>query len=151
MAPVNWKAWQFLIGDWVGEWTGESGPGRGLVTISPDLQGTILVRRTHVDFSATSGHPAYAHDDLFVIRQDEDGSTLATYFDNDGRVIQSRAENLVAGQPIICLSEVSPAAPRFRFTYLKGPGESVIVRFEIAPPGNPSGFSVHTEGLVHRK
>lgn len=151
MVAVNWKAWQFLIGDWAGEWHSESGSGIGSLSISPDLQGRILVRKTHVDFSSTTDHPAYAHDDLFVIRQEEDGSTLSIYFDDNGRIIHTRAEPLKDDRTITFISEASPVKPQFRFTYLHGPGQAVTIRFEISPPGTPGEFSVHTEGIVKRR
>ena len=42
---MNGTAWKFLIGDRVGEWTGESGAGSGSFNHSPDLQDIMNRRR----------------------------------------------------------------------------------------------------------
>ena len=48
--PVSWKAFQFLVGEWVGEGTGAPGEATGGFTFSLDLQNTVLVRKNYADY-----------------------------------------------------------------------------------------------------
>ncbi len=56
-----WDPFRFLIGDWVGE--GKEGQGSGYFSLTPDLQGKVLVRKNHAELPAANGRPAAAHDD----------------------------------------------------------------------------------------
>jgi hypothetical protein len=40
--------------------------------------------------------------------------------------------------------------PRFRLVYTRLAADSVDVKFEMAPPGNPDAFKVYTEGVTKR-
>jgi hypothetical protein len=103
-----------------------------------------------VDFPATPERPAFAHDDLTVIYPDSGGAVVrAIYFDNEGHIIPYTVTS--TADAIILVSDPDPSAPRFRTTYLKGENGTVITRFEIAPPGNPDGFSVYVEGSAKKK
>ncbi len=56
------------------------------------MNGTVLVRRTHLDYTATKPRPAYAHDDLLFVYYDPlDSSPRAIFFDNEGHVIRYAA------------------------------------------------------------
>ena len=144
-----WDAWQFLLGEWIGEGGGTPGQGGGGMTFHFDLQGQVLLRLNHMDFLATPERPAFAHDDLTVIYPQPDGAMRAIYFDNEGHVIPYSVTS--TADTIILVSDPEPSAPRFRTTYLKGENRSVITRFEIAPPGDPDGFAIYVEGSAKRK
>jgi hypothetical protein len=149
---ANWDAFRFLIGEWVGEGTGAPGEANGGFSFSFDLEGKILVRRNRADYPATKDKPAYSHTDLMVIYQEPEGqATRAIYFDNEGHVIRY-AVSLSKDQAILTfLSDPSPSAPRFRFTYNKATNDSMTFQFDIAPPGKPEAFSKYLEGSLHRK
>jgi hypothetical protein len=115
------------------------------------LQRQVLLRRNHVDFPATLERPAFAHDDLTVIYPDPVDGMLAVYFDNEGHVIHYSVTIAEGRHEVIFASEAVLSEPRFRTTYLQQPDGSLAIRFEIAPPGNPEGFSTYTEGSVKRK
>jgi hypothetical protein len=151
MTSPNWDAWQYLIGEWIGEGGGQPGQGGSVMTFEFDLQRQVLLRRNHMDFIATKDRPAFAHDDLTVIHPDEGGTMRGTYYDNEGHIIQYTVSPIVNQDTIIFISDPLPAAPRFRNTYLKGKNGTVLTRFEIAPPGNPEGFAVYVEGVVKKK
>ena len=148
----NWDAFRFLIGEWVGEGTGAPGEASGGFSFSFDLEGKILVRRNRADYPATKDKPAYSHTDLMVIYQEPEGqATRAIYFDNEGHIIRY-AVSLSKDQAILTfLSDPSPSAPRFRFTYNKATNDSMTFQFDIAPPGNSEAFSKYLEGTLHRK
>jgi hypothetical protein len=148
---VNWDSWKFLVGDWVGEGSGQPGQGSGSFSFHFELQGKILVRKNRSDYPATKDRPAVSHEDLMVIYP-EAGETpnRAIYFDNEGHVIHYAATFADDGNSVTFLSDAAPSAPRFRLTYVKGKEGKVTIRFEIAPPGKPEAFSTYLEGAAHR-
>jgi len=85
----DWSAFQFLLGEWTGEGSGQPGDSSaGAFTLAPDLDGTVLVRHSFADYPAAGGRPAVHHTDLMVIYRDGAGKPIrATYWDNEGHVI----------------------------------------------------------------
>jgi hypothetical protein len=68
-----------------------------------------------------------------------DGATVkAGYFDSKGHVIRNVAQPRAGG--IVFVSEIKPAEPRYRLTYVSTPTE-LTGTFEIAPPGKPAAFA----------
>lgn len=55
-----------VIGDRAGTGTGNPGDGSGGFSSNPDLQGSVLVRKSHSEYPASQGRPATVHDDLMV-------------------------------------------------------------------------------------
>jgi hypothetical protein len=151
MAMPNWDRWQFLLGEWVGEGGGQPGQGGATMLYQFDLQQQILLRSSHMDFTATEDRPAFAHDDLTVIYPDEAGTMRGRYYDNEGHIIQYVVSFPQDNDTIVFVNDPLPAAPRFRNTYLKGEAGKVTTRIEIALPGSPDGFSVYVEGVVRMK
>jgi hypothetical protein len=150
-AEDPWAGFRFLIGEWVGEGSGQPGEGTGHFTLSLDLQGKVLVRRNRTAYPAANGRPAFTHEDLMVIYAEPGGKgQRAIYFDNEGHVINYQV-TAAAGSGLTFVSEAMPAAPRFRLTYTKGQNDTVGIKFEIAPPGKPDGFKKYLDGTVHRK
>ena len=151
MTTSTWENWQFLIGEWVGEGGGAPGQGVGSLIFHLDLQNQVLMRRNHVEFPAVPDRLAFAHDDLTVIYSDSAGSMRAIYFDNEGHVISYTVGMTEDGKLITFVSEAVPSSPRFRTTYIKEKDGAMLIRFEIAPPDNPDGFTIYTEGSATRK
>ncbi len=130
-----WDSLRFLVGDWVGEGSGRPGEGSGSFSFRFDLGENILVRRNHSEYPPSGGKSAIVHDDLMVCYPDPAGGRiLAIYFDNEGHVIQYVAETDGSGR-LVLASEVKPSSPSFRLTYTKLAGDTVGIKFEIAPPG----------------
>jgi len=142
----NWESWQFLIGDWVGEGTGEPGSGTGGFKFELQLDRQILVRQNHAEYPATQNKPAYSHQDLMVVYPE--GSTWrAVYFDNEGHVIHYAAEFRPDGG--VTFTSTEPASgPRFQLTYTKSAPNKVGIEFAIAPPGKP--FTPYIHAVAHR-
>ena len=148
----RWASCRFLIGEWTGEGTGSPGQGKGGFSLAEDLHGKILLRRSRADYPAAGGRPAVSHEDLMMIYQVEDGKgQKAIYFDSERHVINYVVTPSADKQALTFLSEAIPSAPRFRLSYRKGQGETVDIKFEIAPPGKPDAFKVYLQGKVHRK
>ncbi len=147
----NWDSWQFLLGEWTAEGAGEPGQGTGTFSFNLDLQGKVLVRKSRADYPATKDRPANSHEDLMVIYSDPGGTlTRAIYFDNEGHIIHYRTEFSEGQTTLMFLSDPVPSAPRFRLTTTKGKNGTLIIKFEIAPPGNPDLFSTFVQGIAHR-
>ncbi len=145
-----WAPYQFLLGEWIND--GDPSRGTGKFSFKTDLQGKILVRKNHAEFPASPRGPATIHDDLLVVYRNEGREpTRAAYFDSEGHVINYVATFSDDKRTLTFLSEPSPTAPRFRLSYVRGENETLTIRFEIAPPGNPEGFKTYLEGRSRRQ
>jgi hypothetical protein len=156
-APDAWSGWDFLVGEWT---AGEGGgvPGQataGYFSLTPDLNGRILLRKNHSEYAASNGRPAVVHDDLMIVYH-EAGATKAFYDDSEGHVIHYDVSLASDGKRIIFLSNHGPSdqgagQAQYRLTYEDLGQNTVKVVFEIAPPNKPNQFSKYVEGIVHRK
>jgi hypothetical protein len=147
-----WKPYEFLVGEWIGEGSGDPGKGSGGVTFSWDLQKKVLVRKNRAEFPAAQGRPAFVHEDLMVIYQSEGGGPIrAIYFDNEGHVINYAATFSDDKKLLTFLSDATPQSPRFRLTYTKEKDDLVGIKFEMAPPGKPDDFKTYLEGRARKK
>ena len=149
LAPAQsavWTPFEWLAGRWTGEASGQPGQGSGWFAFTPDLQGGVLVRKSHSEYPAAGGRPAIIHDDLLVVYP-EGGATRAIYFDNEGHVIRYGVQ--AGPRQIVFLSEASAWAPGYRLSYFRLDAGRIRVRFEIAPPGKP--FATYLESVCRRE
>lgn len=146
----DWNAWKFLLGEWIGEGGGGPGLGSGSFSFSSDLQNTVIIRKNHAEYPASTDKPAYSHDDLMVIYHEQGTPAQAIYFDNEGHVIHYAAEFSIDSTSVTFLSDVIPSQPRFRLTYTKGKNGVLKISFDIAPPGKPQEFSPYIQATAHR-
>ena len=140
-APVR-----FLEGEWLGEGDGKPGQSGGAATFRFELQGKVLIRRSHADYPAAKGRPASHHEDLMTLFV-ERGQLKALYLDNEAHVILYEVASAPEGA--IFTSEPGPG-PRFRLTYLRKSEVLVTLRFEIASPGKPEAFSTYLEAVTRK-
>jgi hypothetical protein len=148
MSDTNdrWAGFEFLIGEWHWVGGGTFGQGKGVSTFRPDLNGNVLVRKTHLDYAATKERRAFSHDDLLYVYHDPvDQSLRAIFFDGEGHVIRYIVTVLPDRKRIQFLSEAAPDGTRTRMTYTRTGDGSATERFEIAPPGKPDDFTTHVE------
>ncbi len=150
MTDDLWDGWQFVLGEWQGEGSGEPGDGTAVFSFYPDLQQNVLVRRNRVDYPAVDAQPAWFHEDLLIVYPELE-QARAIYFDNEGHVIHYSVDGSSEQERISFVSEAAPMAPRFRLSYYKKPDQRLWITFEIAPPGQPDNFLVYTEGSAWRK
>jgi len=151
-STAGWEAWKFLLGNWVGEGSGQPGQGTGGFSFRVDLQGKVLIRTNRADYPASKDRPAYSHQDLMVIyREAERSPTRAIYFDNEGHVINYAASASEDGTTWVFLSDAAPSRPRYRLTYTKAKDGALGIKFEIAPPGHPGSFSPYIEAKARRQ
>lgn len=146
----DWAPFSFLTGGWIGEGGGEPGQATGGFTFHYDLQEKVLVRRSRADYPASAQRPAFSHEDLTIIYRESPAAPFkAVYFDGEGHVIHY-AVSYSAGATAF-LSDASAAGPRYRLTYTRTGKDTVAIRFEIAPPGKPDGFSTYLDAKARRK
>jgi hypothetical protein len=145
--PTNaWKDFDFLFGDWTWVGGGRPGQGKGVSTFRPELDGTVLVRKTHLDYPATKERAAFAHDDLLYVYHDPlDNSLHAIFFDGEGHVIRYAATVTAGGSSIEFVSDAAPGGTRCRMTYARAGADVVTEKFEIAPPGKRNEFATYVE------
>jgi hypothetical protein len=147
-----WAMYRFLIGEWVGEGTGQPGQGAGEFSFLPDLQGKILVRKNRADYQASGARPAFSHEDLLVVYKGEDGKRAhAIYFDSEDHVIRYAVSASEDRKSLTFISDPSPKAPRFRLTYINEDGGKLGIKFEIAPPGKPEEFKPYIEAKAKKR
>lgn len=147
----KWESYRFLLGEWVGEGSGQPGQGEGGSTFTLDLKDNILVRKSYNNIPATEDRPAVEHEDMMVIYHDPGMAAHAMYWDNEGHSIAYGVRSSSNGDSLIFLSQGSQQTPGFRLTYEKLATDSLKVSFEFAPPGKPDAFSLYTSGIIYRK
>ncbi len=147
-AKPDWSSLRYLIGEWIGEGSGDPGRGTGTFDFAFDLDERIIVRHNRSDYPATKDHPAFSHNDLLVIFPGN--SMEAIYFDNEGHVINYSCQISPGGDTIAFVSDALPKTPRFRLSYVKKAADTLLITFEIAQPSRPDEFAKYLEGLAHR-
>ena len=143
-----WDRWSWIVGEWYGEGSGKPGEGGGVFSFALDLDGKILVRKSHTEFPATEGKPLAIHDDLMVVYLDYTGTpSKAIYFDNEGHTISYNIS--YAEKCIVMTSEAIPNVPTFRLTYTLLDTETVNTKFEMSRDGQT--FMTYVEGKSKKK
>ncbi len=146
----EWSAFQFLLGEWIGGGSGDPGRGTGGFSLMFDLDERILVRHNRSEYPATKDRPGFTHNDLMVIYPAHGKSLQAMYFDNEGHIINYSCAVSQGGDTATFVSAEQPETPRFRLSYVKKAVDTVLIRFEIAPPSRPEEFVKYLEGLAYR-
>lgn len=144
--PANaWEQWNSLIGEWVGEGSGQPGQGEGKFSFATDLDGKILVRKSLTTYPETANTKSLVHEDLMIIYPGGSGAPQeAIYFDNEGHIIRYKVS--FTENAVVLTSDKSPNAPRFRLSYLTIDLKTVDVKFEMASPQAPDDFKTYVSG-----
>jgi hypothetical protein len=151
-APAFGPQWRVLIGDWAGDGGGEPGNATGRTSYRFEVGERAIVRRNRADVAASAGRPASVHEDLLVIHAGtKPGETRALYVDNEDHVIHYSAAWSADGKTLTFVSDVMPAAPRFRMTCRIQSADEHVLDFDIAPPGSPDGFKPYVSGTLKRQ
>ena len=146
----DWSAFQFLLGEWTGEGSGNPGQGNGTFTFSMELQGHIIIRHNQSDYPETKTNTAFSHRDLMVIYQDPGKLVRAIYFDNEDHTIQYNTIISEDRKSIMFISDSLTKGPCLKLTYTLLSDDSLLITFETALQGKPESFSKYLEGRAHR-
>ena len=131
---TTWNKWNWLVGEWIGEGSGQLGSGSGTFSFNFDLDKKILVRKSHSEYPAKDNNPKIIHDDLMIVYLDYSGiPSKANYYDNEGHTINYLIT--ISDKSIIFTSEKLTNVPIFRLTYTLLENEIVNTKFEIAQDG----------------
>ena|SRR5258707_5200291 len=144
-SPKFGPKWKTLIGEWKGE--DQSGTSSGACGFHLDLSDHVIVRTNRAVLRGDGGK---VHDDLLVISPEmNENQARASYFDNEGHLIEYVATWSVDGSTLTFLSKAG-TGPKFRLTYKKLNNDTLSVAFEMAPPGPASAFRLYTSGKIVR-
>lgn len=146
----DWSSFQFLLGEWTGEGSGNPGQRNGTFIFSMGLQDHIILRHNQSDYPETKTRATFSHNDLMVIYQTPGPFFHAIYFDNENHTIQYNTHISIDRKSIVFISDSAQAGPQFKLTYTSLADDSLLITFEIAPPGQPENFSKYLEGRAHR-
>lgn len=143
-----WGRWSWLVGSWSGDGKGSPGQGAGGFSFAFELNSNILVRRSHTEFPATGGRPAFVHDDLMVVHTDNGKEPVrAVYFDNEGHVINYLIS--YSDKSVVLTSIKQEGMPVFRLTYSPAADGGVTTKFEISRDGTQ--FNTYIEGKSRKQ
>jgi len=150
--PTNpWKDFDFVLGEWTWSGGGNPGQGKGTSSFEPALNGTVLLRKVHLDYPASEKRAAFSHDDLLYVYHDpSDKSLRAIFFDNENHIIRYTVTPAPDGNSIQFLSDAAPSGTRTRMTYARIGPDAVTEKFEIAPPGKPDQFATYVEFVAKK-
>lgn len=139
----NWEKWNWLIGQWQGEGSGQPGQGGGIFNFYYDLDKNIVTRKSHSEYPATPNKPKIVHDDLMIVYLDMAGNpSKAIYFDNEGHTINYTLS--YTDKTIAFLSEKTSVATVFRLTYTLLDDKTINTKFEFSQDGQQ--FKTYIEG-----
>ena len=148
-APDPWSGLRLLMGEWAST-SGGGAPGEAIsggFTFSLDLDGHILTRHGHSAYAPKAGEKeGIKHSDLLVVFPTSAG-LRATYWDNEGHVIQYGVKAEPAG--VTFESDATVPGPRFKLVYERSQGDASAVAFFIAQPGGT--YQRYVSGVVRRK
>jgi hypothetical protein len=143
----NWTKWNWIIGEWNGEGSGQPGQGGGTFNFAFDLDHKIIVRKSHSEYPSSDNKPAIVHNDLMVIYPDSTGiPSKAIYFDNEGHTINYSLT--YHDFSIVFLSDRSNNEPIFRLTYTMRDIATANTKFEISQDGK--NFTTYIEGMSQK-
>ena len=109
-----------------------------------------MVRTNHAEVVASGSRPGGMHDDLMVIYPGANETQAnATYWDNEGHVIEYSGAWSADGNTLSFLSKPRGPGPQFRLTYKKVDADTLDVSFDIGAPGG--SFKTYTTGRIRRQ
>lgn len=140
---ATWAKWEWLMGEWKGEGSGQPGQGSGTFSFKVDLDKKILVRKAHSEYPSKDGQQPTIHDDLLIVYPDFSGNpSKAIYFDNEGHTINYAIS--YSEKSIVLISDPIPNVPTFRLTYILLENNMVNTTFEMSQDGKK--FMMYVEG-----
>lgn len=140
---TTWDKWNWLIGEWKGEGSGQLGQGGGTFSFAFNLDKKVIIRKSHSEYPATESKPKVVHDDLMIIYLDNTANpTRAIYFDNEGHTINYTIT--YSEKSIVLTSDNISNVPIFRLTYALLDIDVINTKFEMSQDGEK--WMIYIEG-----
>ena len=136
----------FLVGHWSSSTpskvvdTGETSTGQ--ISFTPEVGGSVLLRKDHVSLHDRSGKPAGGFDIIMMIYP-EAGTLHADYSDGQ-HVIHYTSALVTPGRSVAFTSAASSGVPRFRLSYTLLSPTTLDIDFSMAPPGDGTFHPIAT-------
>jgi hypothetical protein len=150
--PAVFAPVQFLIGTWAGPGVSDAGPGSGTDAFTLDVQGHVIVRRSHSEYPGKDGRAATIYDSTMFIYKDPAYAQLrADYVDNENHVIHYSLVPGADAHVARFVSDPAPSLPAFRLTYTdRADDKAMSVKFEMAVPGSTNFARTVADGTLTR-
>ena len=140
---ASWNEWNWLLGQWKGEGSGEPGQGGGTFSFTLELDKQIIIRKSHSEYPPTQDKPMAIHEALLIVYLETAGNPpKAIYFDNEGHIIHYAVS--YANKAITFVSERTNNTPAFRLIYTMQDSDTVHTKFEMSQDGQH--FMTYIEG-----
>jgi len=139
----TWENWQWLLGEWQGEGSGQPGQGGGSFSFTQELDDHVIIRKSHSEYPGRDNGPIVIHEDLMVVYKNPTGDpSTAIYFDNEGHTIRYQLK--YTDKTIVFTSEKLENTPIFRLSYTLLDSGMVHTKFEMSRDGE--NFINYIEG-----
>jgi hypothetical protein len=128
----------FLVGHWTtptqGKVADTGGSSTGEVNFTPEVGGSVLLRKDHVSLYDAAGKPTGAFDIIMMIYP-EAGGIRADYADGD-HIIHYTSASVHPGRAVTFVSASSATTPTFKLSYVLSKPNVIDIAFSMAPPGS---------------
>jgi hypothetical protein len=136
----------FLVGHWSTPMRGKvadtGGSSAGESVFTPEVNGTVLLRKDHVSLYDAAGKPTGGFDIMMMIYA-EAGGIHADYSDGD-HVIHYTSASVDPGHAVTFVSAASPTTPTFKLSYVLSKPKVIDIDFSMAPPGGTDFHPIAT-------
>jgi hypothetical protein len=140
----------FLIGHWSAPTKGKvaetGGSSTGESTFTPEVGGSVLLRKDHVSLYDAAGRATGGFDIMMMIYP-ESGGIHADYADGD-HIIHYASASVVPGHAVTFVSASSPAAPTFKLSYVLSSPKVIDIDFSMAAPGSTDFHPIATGSMT---
>jgi len=137
---------EFLVGHWTsldqGKVAETGGTSTGVIYFTPEVGGSVLLRKDHVNLFDRSGRPSGSFDILMMIYP-EAGALHADYSDGE-HIIHYTAADVSPGHSVSFTSAASPQTPTFKLVCRLVKPKILEIEFSMAPPGSTEFHSIAT-------
>ncbi len=140
----------FLVGHWSAPMRGkvaETGGGStGESDFTPEVGGSVLLRKDHVRLYDAAGKPTGEFNIIMMIYP-EAGAIHADYADGD-HIIHYTSASVIPGQAVTFVTASLPNAPTFKLAYGLSKSKTIDINFSMAAPGATDFHPIATGSMI---
>jgi hypothetical protein len=136
----------FLVGHWStptpGKVADTGGGSTGESNFTPEVGGSVLLRKDHVSLYDAAGKPTGGFDIMMMIYP-EAGGIHADYADGD-HIIHYTSASVIPGRAVTFVSASSPTTPTFKLSYVLSKPKVIDIDFSMAASGSTDFHPIAT-------